>query len=125
MLEFSQVIWTEGERKMIQLMCPCNGEKVELHTKIQTEFIGRIKKDGIMEALEWLRTLKKEQELTYPVAVRFTWNTDEEDSVLELSEDSDFQNIRMLKTKEQACEIDNLKIGQRYFWRGLPQNPGA
>ena len=84
---------------------------------LQREFIARDKRDGIESALNWLRPLKKGRELSHPEPVRFVWETDSAESVLELSEDENFANARTFICKDTTVELDNLLAGQKYYWR--------
>jgi len=102
---------------MTELIYPLNGDEVTLHTQVQREFIGKIKSEGTDAAIEWLRTHKGDQEGSYPVPIEFRWRTTAETSVFEISENADFHNARRFSTQEMSREVENLKIGQQYFWR--------
>lgn len=93
---------------------PC-GYEFDTHTDIQNEFIKAIKKQGIDEALEWLKTVKN-KELSYPRTLVFRWEGNPGDE-FEISKNKDFSNSRHIKCDLLSCEIDNLEIGCEYFWR--------
>ena len=101
----------------MKLLYPNNGAIVEIQTALQREFIARNKCDGIENALNWLRPLKQGQELSNPAPVRFSWETDSEESVLELSENKAFENARVFFCNGTSIEADNLLAGQKYYWR--------
>ena len=96
------------------LFPPC-GYEFDTHTDIQNEFIKQIEKQGIDEAIEWLKTVKN-GELSYPRALVFRWNGSPGDE-FEISKNKDFSNSRHIKCDLPSCEIDNLEIGCEYFWR--------
>lgn len=101
----------------MKLLYPNNGAIVEIQTALQREFIARNKCDGIENALNWLRPHKQGQELSYPAPVRLVWETDAEESVLELSENGNFDNARVFFCDGTSLEVDNLLAGQKYYWR--------
>ena len=101
----------------MKLRKPHNGATVNLHTKVQQEFIERIQANGIIAAQEWLRIFKKNQELSYPESVHFSWETEEEEVLLEISESPDFDNARKIRVKGTEWAEANLLIGHTYFWR--------
>jgi len=88
-----------------------------LHTKIQDTFIKKVRQSGIDEALEWLGNCKNTQNESWPAPVKLQWDTESGDAVLEISEYMDFHNTQICKTQGGSCEINNLKIGQKYYWR--------
>lgn len=88
-----------------------------LHTKIQDTFIKKVRQSGIDEALEWLGNCKNTQNESWPAPVKLQWDTESGDAVLEISEYMDFHNAQICKTQGGSCEVNNLKIGQKYYWR--------
>ena len=54
-----------------------------------------------------------------PKPVSFVWvsNSDNAEYTLEISENSDMSDARVITTNENKCDIYNLKIGTRYYWR--------
>ena len=101
----------------MKLLEPHDGAKVSLHTNVQKELIERIHASDITTALEWLRTFKKNQELSYPEPVRFLWETREEEALLEISETPGFENAKKVCVKGNNWTEENLLIGHTYFWR--------
>ena len=59
---------------------------------------------------------KKKDELSYPKVLKFEWEGHEGD-LFEFSEYVDFSNSYSVRCNEPFCEIDNLKIGTKYYWR--------
>lgn len=70
-------------------------------------------------ALEWVRTAKNWQECTYPNTLKLTWDEQEKTNEfkVEISETENFINAFHLFTNESFCEITNLKVNQKYYWR--------
>ena len=101
----------------MKLLTPENRAHVVLHTKIQKTFLELVAEADISAALDWLRTFKTYQELTYPEPVNVSWESDEDRFLLELSETPDFSNVRTVSGTGTEAELENLKIGQTYFWR--------
>ena len=100
------------------LVCPVNGYTFDTHTEIQNKFIEKINKYGINNAIEWLLGFKKDQELSYPQALRFEWKEDGSAKYFfELSKNADFSDPYTVELMVNYCEIDTLEIGQKYFWR--------
>lgn len=100
------------------LLFPVNGYTFDTHTEIQNKFIEKINKYGTNNAIEWLLSFKKGQELSYPQALRFEWKENGSAKYLfELSKNADFSDPYTLELMVNHCEIDNLEIGQKYFWR--------
>ena len=98
-----------------KLIFPTSGYVFDTHTDIQNSFIERIEQDGIEEATKWLKKIK-ECELSYPKALKFEWEGGEGD-LFELSENEDFSEAYAIKCDAPFCEIHNLKIGTKYYWR--------
>ncbi len=104
---------------MARLLSPENGFVFDTHTDIQNTFLQKIRDDGIDAALDWLLTVKTDIELTYPRTLTLTWEGGGSSSYLvEVSETADFADpFVTVSVNGTACEIENLKIGQTYFWR--------
>lgn len=102
----------KAERK---LLFPPKGYVFDTHTKVQNEFIEKIEKGGIDSAIEWLKSFKN-SELSHPETLVFRWEGEAGD-VFELSESEDFSDAKKTVCDASFCEIGNLKIGTKYFWR--------
>lgn len=97
---------------------PVNGFVFDTHTDIQNEFIKRIQAEGTECALEWLETVKNRQECSYPRSLLLSWEGETfSDYFLEISEREDFANTVVIKTRKNSYNLDNLKVGQTYYWR--------
>jgi len=103
---------------MTQLYYPAEGFVFDPYTEIQKEFIRKITKDGIEEALKWLTTVKKNQERSYPEELEFRWQRGEGTvSTVKFSKDISFHQTIVFRTSEEFCSVSNLEIGQKYYWR--------
>ena len=69
--------------------------------------------------MNWLRLVKNDMERSQPNVFRLSWEpiTDIKEYVVDISETEDFSSSVRIFTKENFCEIDNLKIGQQYFYK--------
>lgn len=104
-------------RNVLKMSPAHSGETVVLHTAVQDEFIQKINQNGINDAIEWLETCDRTRDLTHPNPVKFEWEAEAEHSVFAISEYDDFRDAKIYKTQEEVCVVENLKIGQRYYWR--------
>ncbi len=103
---------------MAKLNYPENDFIFDTHTDIQNTFINKIHEEGTEKAIDWLYTVKNKQECSYPRAIELSWETDGSAAyILEISENEDFSVSTCIKTNENVYFLDNLKIGQKYFWR--------
>lgn len=104
---------------MASLIFPEDGYVFDTHTDIQNTFIEKIRTEGTDAALEWLLTVKNNVELSYPRVLSLAWEADGSPSyTAEVSEDADFADpFLTVTTEDTTCEIENLKIGQKYYWR--------
>lgn len=103
------------ETTACQLIAPPCGYLFDTHTRIQNLFIEKIREQNIDVALDWLSTIKN-AELSYPEALQFVWSGAER-ALFELSENEDFFEAYSLQCDAPFCEINNLKIGTKYYWR--------
>lgn len=104
---------------MARLISPEDGFVFDTHTDIQNTFIQKIHAEGIDAALEWLLGVKNDIERTYPRTLSLKWADDGAAiHTVEVSETDDFADPFISVTVSGTeCEIENLKIGQKYFWR--------
>lgn len=103
---------------MSNLVFPPEGFVFDTHTSVQNEFIKRINFSGIDDALLWLETVKGDTECSYPETLTFRW----EDSlcneyIFEISENDEITDSYKVRCLKPSCDITNLKVGQKYFWR--------
>lgn len=99
----------------VELVFPPCGYVFDTHTPIQNEFIEKIEKEKIDNAVEWLQTVK-DSEMSYPQALKFVWKG-EGAAVFELAENAEFTDAYSVRCDAPFCEVDNLKIGTKYYWR--------
>ena len=102
---------------MTVLLTPVNGSVETLHTAIQKEFYGRNRESEQTADFEWANLKMEEEDHSAPREIFFSWSTKEAVSVLELAETADFKDALRVEVAGQDTYIDNLKIGQKYFWR--------
>lgn len=89
----------------------------DTYTEIQQGFIERIIQKGTDNAIQWLKTVKNEQECSKPRKLRFSWKKFADLYVFEISEYGDFSSAIRFNTAKNFLELDNFKVGQKYFWR--------
>lgn len=103
---------------MAKLLQPEDGFLFNPHTSLQEAFIDRIHRDGITDALQWLREVKANQERSLPRGITFRWKPEGEHAhQLELSESPDFSHSFSWNTQENSLFLDNFKTDTCYFWR--------
>lgn len=99
----------------VELLLPPCGYVFDTHTDIQNKFIEKIEKCNTDVAIEWLKTVKN-SELSYPQTLKFVWSG-VDGGFFELSENIDFINAYSVECDTPFCEIDNLKVATKYYWR--------
>ena len=99
----------------VELLFPPCGYVFDTHTDIQNKFIEKIEKYNTDVAIEWLKTVKK-SELSYPQALKFVWSGID-GGLFELSDNCEFTNSYSVKCDTSFCEIGNLKVAKKYYWR--------
>ena len=106
---------------MIILKKPKNGEKTDLLTGEQREFLAIDRSDFCMQSFDYLN-LKREgkKDFSFPEPVRFEWEAEGE-SILQISENESFEFCYSVKGKG-FCDFYNLKSDTRYFWRVMCKN---
>ena len=97
---------------------PENNQKINTHTRVQSLLIKDIKTLGTSKALEKLAKIKRGRELSYPKGVILRWEKENSKKYcVELSESADFNNVLTYITSRNSLHLNNLKVGQTYFWR--------
>lgn len=100
------------------LKSPVNGQTVDLCARYQHEF-DECKK--FRETKKLILSLDKKTENpwdnTTPAPVSFVWETDEAQSILEISEDSSFESSDRYTVSGNTFSVCNLKKSTEYFWR--------
>ena len=100
------------------LLFPTDGYTFDTHTDIQNGFIEKVTDEGIDEALVWLEGVKNDTEQSHPEALFFSWeNNGSETYIFELSEAEDFSDSYKKEYIGTSCEMYNLKVGTKYYWR--------
>lgn len=100
------------------LKSPVNGETVDLCAEHQHEFENC---KNFREEKKLILSLDAEnadvRDNTTPAPVRFIWETDSDESILEISEDVSFGAEEKYTVSEKILPVYNLKKDTRYFWR--------
>lgn len=101
-----------------KLISPSDGAEVNLNAPFQKDFYECKKFREVKKVIKKLIKAKKDDGFfTIPEPVRFRWETDEENSVLEISETADFSCIEKIECTEAEKSVYNLKKNTQYFWR--------
>lgn len=99
---------------MTKLLHPENMAIVELRTDCQKNFTGG---QNVGE-IDWMNLKRGEgEDCTFPKKAAFSWESDREGSVFELSENEDFSDAVSMQVAGNSVQIGNLKANQKYFWR--------
>ena len=111
---------------MTKLVSPVNGQVLAIHNKQQREFYNKDQVpqdygDFLWYALE----RQKDTDYTYPERHLFVWETDKEESLVEVSESPDFDVARKIFVKGNETIINNFRINSTYFWRVNGCEPGT
>lgn len=103
---------------MCKLIFPHDNYIFDTHTQIQNKFIDKINNCGTDEALEWLKTVKCNNECSYPQALSFSWeDTGDTEYIFELSRFTDFSDSYKVTCTKPFLSVCNLRVGEKYFWR--------
>lgn len=105
---------------MIKLISPKNGERLNLLTEVQANFIndeeGR-KSTSRGEKFHWNDILKTDEEYSIPLPVRFEWQGDVPGGTLQLSPTDDFGRALEYNCGGFDFDVYNLMYGVKYYWR--------
>lgn len=103
---------------MTTLLAPAAGEAVSLSTPFQLRY-DELKGDAKNESEDYLHLKTSgSEDASVPQPVRFRWNTDSEESLLEISDREDFDAPVFSRwIRGTSAEVYNLFIGREYFWR--------
>lgn len=100
------------------LKSPISGAVVDTCAKYQREFNNCNK---FKEEKKLIFSIIKNPEFTWenttPAPVVFEWKTDLMESILEISEDINFENTEKYVVAENTFSLYNLKKDTEYFWR--------
>ena len=104
---------------MTKLLEPLNGSLQTIHTPFQSLFYRERWQEGLEdgEKIDWDHLKSTGENNSSPRKVCFRWETDLNESVLELSETEDFRKPLLIRTERTSAEVGNLKADQKYFWR--------
>ena len=117
---------------MTVLISPADGGIVSLLTEEQKAFRTETRADASGVHFDYLNLMRQGTDRSAPAKVLFSWETDEPEPVLMISEDPSFpemtpdgplspafsgRDTRIVHTGKTSALVGNLKIGQTYYWR--------
>jgi len=111
---------------MTRLILPENGTGIIMLTDTQRSFQLEKESGGTDSQIDWAHLTKAgTEDNTQPPKQTFVWETDAEESVLEISEEAGFppEKTWMIRTSEKQAAINNFKVGQEYYWRVNDSGP--
>ena len=88
----------------------------DTQTKYQRKFIAKVKNKGIDVALKWLKK-QGDKDFSIPNKLTLKWKGKKDKYIVEISENVDFTNAQKIISNKNSCNVENLKIGQTYYWR--------
>ena len=95
---------------------PPDGYVFDQYTKVQRGFIDKVRAEGIDEGIKFIGEAPGECDLSFPEKIYVCPEGESDSFVLEISENEDFSDSFIIECNTEG-EIENLKNGQRYFWR--------
>lgn len=103
---------------MIKLIYPVNNEIIPILNDLQRNFVNEDEHPFNENYINWAHLERyKEQDDTFPQLNTFRWESDGEESVIEISENADFFDSRIIKVKGNSADIHNFKANRTYYWR--------
>lgn len=100
------------------LIAPKSGETVDINAPFQQEFYEAKTFRAVKKVIKKLvRQKKAEGYFTLPKPVNFQWESDAENSLLEISETDSFDKAQKLSVSGNSADVYNLKKNTEYFWR--------
>ena len=107
----------------IELCSPTQGETVALLTDEHRAMLSGRHLAEADDSLDWRSLKQKGTEKSYPLPVRFIWNTDETRDVqtvcLYLSTEPDFTKAKKISVpaEQNQTEVYNFSAGTEYYWK--------
>lgn len=116
----------------IQLKSPENGSIISQMTKKQRAFMSSVGNQNAEQDLkiDWLHLVKQGEDNTPPTPVVFSWSDDFNDKEgLEIqfmiSMHKSFQNKKTIRCSGCSASLDNLYLGQTYYWKVCAAKNGS
>ncbi len=103
---------------MVQLISPQNEAVVSLKNAYHQLFEKNVYENA--QCKGWIRkhvSDSKFGQFSLPEPVRFVWTGDDADAEFLLSADENFETVVYRTSGVSACEVYNLFIGRKYYWR--------
>lgn len=103
----------------IQLIRPLMGEEIHIMPEEQRQMRAGLRVDGDCDGLDWRSPTMDGTERSFPLPVEFEWRcpAGAEGAVLHLSTAADFADAREYPCEGCTARVDNLLVGQTYWWR--------
>lgn len=103
---------------MTKLISPANGKCIPVLNDLQRKFVNEDTHYFNENKINWAHLERyKEQDDTFPQLNTFSWETDEEESVVEISLNPDFIDSRVEKVKGNSAQLHNFRANTTYYWR--------
>ena len=96
---------------------PPEGYVFDTYGDGQRTFIDKARAEGTVAALGWLKSEQGDRDFSCSEKLIFKFDSVEGALLLELSENEDFSDATSYKCADGRCEVKNLKVGQKYYWR--------
>ena len=113
----------------IALTAPKSGATVPLLNQAQKAFVTMPRKERIAFFADAEKRKKLAEETGWlPLPVEFSWKSDAADNAkfrVLVSESPEMADALIVAGQRDAARIDNLKIGQKYYWQVEAALPGA
>lgn len=101
-----------------KLIAPVDGAEITILNELQRMFVNEAVHTVNQDTIDWAHLKRyKEQDDTFPQRNTFCWETDEEESVIEIAEDAEFAQPRVIRVKGSSAELHNFKAASTYYWR--------
>lgn len=103
---------------MTRLLLPANGAVLSILNDLQREFVNKDVHSFNENYINWAHLKRyREQDDTFPQLNTFKWETDEAESVIEISETANFSAPRVEKVQGRETQLHNFKANTTYYWR--------
>ena len=103
---------------MTVLVTPTDNEVLSILTDQQREFVYEKKHSYDERKIDWKNLERMSSEdYTFPQKHIFSWETDAQESILEISENEEFAPAFAIKTNGTEAAVNNLKANRTYYWR--------
>ena len=103
---------------MTKMIYPADGAIVKILTERQREFLEQEEHTYDEHKIDWAHLERMSlDDNTQPPKQLFSWETELDESVLEIAEDKNFLSPRVFQIKGTQAEVNNFKANCTYYWR--------